>query len=119
MIDDEKAAVNVGNKKKKPDYKPYDEPEFDEFGMAKPKEILDKYDEEIEGKKYEKFQLGAGGKYNAEHERRMLAIQNEVRQQGVSIEIHSPDSLHCELVSFFIAQKPDSFVLFTPKFHEL
>ena len=34
MIDDERANINVENKKKKPDYKPYDEPEFDEYGMV-------------------------------------------------------------------------------------
>ena len=34
MIDDERATTNVENKKKKPDYKPYDEPEFDEHGMV-------------------------------------------------------------------------------------
>lgn len=34
IIDDEKAEKNVENKKKKPDYKPYDEPQFDEYGMV-------------------------------------------------------------------------------------
>ena len=34
IIDDERAEKNVDNKKKKPDYKPYDEPEFDEYGMV-------------------------------------------------------------------------------------
>ncbi len=34
MLDDERAAKNVTNKKKKPDYRPYDEPELDEYGMV-------------------------------------------------------------------------------------
>ena|SRR6218665_1003265 len=34
MIDDEHAAKNVENKKRKPDYRPYDEPEYDEYGMV-------------------------------------------------------------------------------------
>lgn len=34
MIDDEHYAKNVENKKKRPDYKPYDEPELDEYGMV-------------------------------------------------------------------------------------
>lgn len=34
MIDDEHAAKNVETKKRKPDYKPYDEPEYDEYGMV-------------------------------------------------------------------------------------
>ena len=32
--DDERAEKNIENKKKKPDYKPYDEPEYDEYGMV-------------------------------------------------------------------------------------
>lgn len=32
--DSERYAKNVENKKKKPDYKPYDEPEYDEFGIV-------------------------------------------------------------------------------------
>ena len=34
IVDDERAEKNVENKKKNPDYKPYDEPEFDEYGMV-------------------------------------------------------------------------------------
>lgn len=34
IVDDERAEKNVENKKKKPDYKPYDEPQFDEYGMV-------------------------------------------------------------------------------------
>ncbi|ESP02865.1 hypothetical protein LOTGIDRAFT_156816 [Lottia gigantea] len=33
MLDDEATDRNLENKKKKPDYKPYDEPEYDEYGM--------------------------------------------------------------------------------------
>lgn len=89
MMDDEQANSNVENKKKKPDYKPYDEPEFDEYGTVssnwqsvfvtfdwthnhstvriclwmlefqlKVKDILEKYTEEIDGKKKAQFELG-------------------------------------------------------------
>jgi SART-1 family len=34
IIDDERAAKNVENKKKKPTYQPYDQDEFDEQGMV-------------------------------------------------------------------------------------
>ena len=34
IIDSEKAKEYIENKKKKPDYKPYDEPEYDEYGMV-------------------------------------------------------------------------------------
>ena len=39
MIDAEKAAKNLENKKKRPDYKPYDEPEYDEYGMVRTKKL--------------------------------------------------------------------------------
>ena len=75
--------------------------------QLRPKEVLEKYDEEIQGKKKEKFELGkfncfkftvhvmrvsvmlcgvvgSGGKYNAEHERRMMEIKHELQQRGVS-----------------------------------
>lgn len=34
ILDLEKSVKNVENKKKKPDYRPYEEPEFDEFGIV-------------------------------------------------------------------------------------
>lgn len=90
MIDDEHAAKNKENRKRKPDYQPYDEPEFDEFGMLKQREILDKYDEEIEGPKKETFQLGGGGKYNAEHERFMKKMMSELHQQKQELSLPPP-----------------------------
>jgi len=34
LIDDERAAKNVENKKKKPGYQAYDDSEFDEYGVV-------------------------------------------------------------------------------------
>jgi len=34
LIDDERAAKNVENKKKKPGYQAYDDSEFDEYGTV-------------------------------------------------------------------------------------
>ena len=34
MVDAERALRNVENKKKKPDYNPYDDAEEDEYGMV-------------------------------------------------------------------------------------
>ena len=34
MLDDEKATKNIELRKKKPAYKAYDEPEYDEFGVV-------------------------------------------------------------------------------------
>jgi len=35
LIDDERAAKNVENKKKKPGYQAYDDSEFDEYGTVR------------------------------------------------------------------------------------
>ena len=34
ILDDERAAENVENKKGKPDYQPYEDTEIDEYGMV-------------------------------------------------------------------------------------
>ena len=83
--DDERADKNVDNKKKKPNYTPYDQPELDEYGMMKPSNMLEKYDEEIDGAKKESFTLGARGSYDARHEKRMQEIRNELRAKGESL----------------------------------
>ncbi|KAK3736823.1 hypothetical protein RRG08_000574 [Elysia crispata] len=88
--DDERAEKNIENKKKKPDYKPYDEPEYDEYGMMKPTSMLSKYDEEIEGAKKESFTLGSGGSYDAAHEKRMAEIRQQLRAQGQSLKLAAP-----------------------------
>jgi len=90
MVDDERATKNNEVKKKKPDYKPYDEPELDEYGIMKPRDILDKYNEEIDGVQKESFQLGRGGRYDAEHERRMYEIKSTLRQQGEVLTLPPP-----------------------------
>ncbi|CAG5114764.1 unnamed protein product [Candidula unifasciata] len=84
--DDERAEKNVDNKKKKVDYKPYDEPQFDEYGMMKPAAMLSKYDEEIDGVKKESFTLGSGGVYDAAHEKRMIEIRQQLRAQGQTLD---------------------------------
>ncbi|GFO13185.1 U4/u6.u5 tri-snrnp-associated protein 1 [Plakobranchus ocellatus] len=88
--DDERAEKNVENKKKKPDYKPYDEPQYDEYGMMKPSNLLSKYDEEIEGAQKESFTLGSGGSYDAAHEKRMAEIRQQLKAQGQSLTLAAP-----------------------------
>ncbi|XP_059161083.1 U4/U6.U5 tri-snRNP-associated protein 1-like [Physella acuta] len=91
--DDERAQKNTENKKQKPDYKPYDEPEYDEYGMLKPNNLLAKYDEEIEGAKKDSFTLGSGGHYDAAHEKRMAEIRQQLRAQGQSLQLAPPTLL--------------------------
>ncbi|KAL5007937.1 hypothetical protein ScPMuIL_013518 [Solemya velum] len=90
MVDDEHYAKNVENKKKRPEYKPYDEPEMDEYGMMKPTNVLDKYDEEIEGLKKKSFQIGSGGRYDGGEERHLEQIRAQLRQQGQSLSLLQP-----------------------------
>lgn len=87
IADDEKASKNVENKIKRPDYKPYDEPEFDEFGILKPKSLLSKYDEEIEGAKKESFKIG---KTAAEREIELEIVRMKLRQQEGKVSLELP-----------------------------
>lgn len=89
MLDDEVAKKNVENKKKNFDYKPYDEAEEDEYGMFKAKNLLSKYDEEIEGQKKKIFELGAGGKYSTEEDKNMERIRQQLREQSQTLSIPS------------------------------
>ena len=90
IIDNEKAAQNVENKLKRPEYKPWDEPEYDEYGMLKPKNMLEKYDEEIYGKKKETFTLDKTGKYDTSQERRMEEIRDSLKKQGQTLQLEAP-----------------------------
>lgn len=88
--DVERAEKNVDNKKKKPDYKPYDEPEYDEYGMVKSTSMLEKYDEEIDGEKKESFTLGTRGSYDAAHEKRMVEIRKDLKARGDTLLMPKP-----------------------------
>ncbi|XP_064624219.1 U4/U6.U5 tri-snRNP-associated protein 1-like isoform X2 [Lineus longissimus] len=86
IIDDEKAAKNVENKKRRPDYQPLDEGNVNEFGMFQQSNVLQKYDEEIEGEKSSRFQLGSGGKYSALKDRQLERIREDLKAQGQSLQ---------------------------------
>jgi len=88
--DVERAEKNVENKKGKPTYKAYDDGEFDEDGMLKTKNMLEKYDEEIDGVKKESFTLGQRGSYDAAHEKRMAEIRRDLRLAGQTLEMPKP-----------------------------
>ncbi|XP_071504990.1 U4/U6.U5 tri-snRNP-associated protein 1-like [Diadema antillarum] len=90
MVDNERAAKNVELRKKKPDYKPYEEDEFDEEGMFKHKSLLSKYDEEIEGEQKKSFRLNAGGGASLAHEDHMAKIRSELQRNKVSLDMRAP-----------------------------
>ncbi|XP_041789533.1 U4/U6.U5 tri-snRNP-associated protein 1 [Chelmon rostratus] len=88
LVDKEKAEKNVELKKKKPDYKPYEEEEsVDDMVMFKPHSVLSKYDEEIEGEKKKSFRLNTGGFADGERERELQAMREALRNQAQSLEM--------------------------------
>lgn len=89
MVDKEKADKNIENKTKRPEYRPYDEPEFDEFGILKPKSLLSKYDEELEGPKKESFKLGVTATDRA-NELEMIRMKLKQEQGRISLEGPKP-----------------------------
>lgn len=90
LVDKEKAEKNVELKKKKPDYKPYEEEEsVDDMVILKPRGVLAKYDEEIDGEKKKSFRLSTGGLAAGEHERELQAIRETLRNQAQSLDMPS------------------------------
>ncbi|XP_029288718.1 U4/U6.U5 tri-snRNP-associated protein 1 [Cottoperca gobio] len=88
MVDKEKAEKNVELKKKKPEYKPYEEEEsVDDMVTLKPRTVLSKYDEEIEGEKKKSFRLNTGGFADGEREREIQAMRDALRNQAQSLDM--------------------------------
>ncbi|XP_057699482.1 U4/U6.U5 tri-snRNP-associated protein 1 [Corythoichthys intestinalis] len=90
LVDKEKADKNVELKKKKPDYKPYEEEEsVDDMVSFKSRSVLSKYDEEIEGEKKKSFRLQTGGLADGERERELRAVRETLRAQAQSLAMPS------------------------------
>ncbi|XP_056383312.1 U4/U6.U5 tri-snRNP-associated protein 1 [Hyla sarda] len=88
MIDKEKAAKNVELRKKRPDYKPYEEEEsVDDMVVFRHKSVLSKYDEEIEGEKKKSFRLESGGTADGSWEKELQNIRQSLHNQAQSLEI--------------------------------
>lgn len=88
LVDKEKAEKNVELKKKKPDYKPYEEEEsVDDMIVFKGNSVLSKYDEEIEGEKKKSFRLNAAGFADGERERELQAMREALRSQAQSLQM--------------------------------
>ncbi|KAJ8347707.1 hypothetical protein SKAU_G00262960 [Synaphobranchus kaupii] len=90
LVDREKAEKNVELKKKKPDYKPYEEEEsVDDMVTFKPRTVLSKYDEEIDGEKKKSFRLSAGGRAEGDRERELQAIRESLHSQAQTLDLPS------------------------------
>lgn len=53
----------------------------------KPKSVLSKYDEELEGEKKKSFRLSAGGYASGDRERELQAIKDTLRNQAQSLDM--------------------------------
>lgn len=90
LVDSEKAEKNVELKKKKPDYKPYEEEEsVDDMVTFKSRSVLSKYDEEIDGEQKKSFRLKTGGFADGERERELQAMKETLRNQAQSLQMPS------------------------------
>uniref|UniRef100_A0A8W7PD92 U4/U6.U5 tri-snRNP-associated protein 1 n=1 Tax=Anopheles coluzzii TaxID=1518534 RepID=A0A8W7PD92_ANOCL len=85
MIDDERYKRNVENRKANPQHYGYDvycQDEVDEFGMPKQREVLGKYNEEIEGgHRKSSFVIGSNAEQEAQERRRLLEIKTKLEKK--------------------------------------
>ncbi|XP_054847838.1 U4/U6.U5 tri-snRNP-associated protein 1 isoform X2 [Eublepharis macularius] len=90
IVDKEKAKKNVELRKKKAEYKPYEEEEsVDDMVVYKHKNILSKYDEEIEGEKKKSFKLDSVGMADGSWERELQHIRDSLRDQAQTLDMPS------------------------------
>ncbi|XP_074087130.1 U4/U6.U5 tri-snRNP-associated protein 1 [Macrotis lagotis] len=91
LLDKERAEKNVELRKKKPDYRPYAEDEsVDDMAVFKPRSILAKYDEELEGERPHSFRLDRSGAADGARERELEEIRANLRQQAQSLTTAGP-----------------------------
>eukprot|EP00061_Rhincodon_typus_P010817 g35387.t1 len=76
ILDKERADKNVEHKKKKPDYKPYEE-----------EESVDDMAVEIDGEKKKSFKLEAGGTADGSWERELQQIRETLRNQAQTLDM--------------------------------
>uniref|UniRef100_A0A1A9WXQ7 U4/U6.U5 tri-snRNP-associated protein 1 n=1 Tax=Glossina brevipalpis TaxID=37001 RepID=A0A1A9WXQ7_9MUSC len=88
MLDDERYQRNVQNKKKNPlnyGYNVYEE-QYDELGNPIERSILDKYDEDIDGKKLKTKAFVIGENLEEERERQLKLLKIKTKLAGKRLE---------------------------------
>ncbi|VDM60880.1 unnamed protein product [Angiostrongylus costaricensis] len=83
LVDNEKYARNVELKKRRELQKGFDD--VDEFGVQKSYGVLNKYDEELEGVRREKFRLDDKGGYDLEKDERDERMRRELELAGKTL----------------------------------
>ncbi|XP_035727940.1 U4/U6.U5 tri-snRNP-associated protein 1-like [Vespa mandarinia] len=89
MVDDERYKRNVHNKTKRSVYNAYEDDNLDEFGLSK-KNILDKYDEEIEGEKKDNFVLGSYNPVEIKQRRSEIVKHRLANKKLESLQTREP-----------------------------
>ena len=90
IVDNERHAKNVQNRKKGKDYQAFDDGEFDEFGLPKMQSLLGKYDEVIDGEAIRSFKIGDHGEIDDEEARYRQMVKKELESKTVSLSM--PDA---------------------------
>ncbi|XP_065181228.1 U4/U6.U5 tri-snRNP-associated protein 1-like [Sycon ciliatum] len=86
LLDLERAKKNQENKKRKPEYRPWEEEELDEDGMPINKAVLSKYDEEIEGKEKKSFTLNTSGAADLSDKMMMDMIKKDMQARAQTLD---------------------------------
>eukprot|EP00794_Sanderia_malayensis_P017392 gene17392-19133_t len=87
LLENKKTLKNIENRKRKPDYRPYDEEEDDGTGL-KVKGILEKYDDEDKNKEF--IRLDRGGVADDEDEKELEKIRKNLIGQQLTLEMAAP-----------------------------
>ncbi|XP_060031977.1 U4/U6.U5 tri-snRNP-associated protein 1 [Erinaceus europaeus] len=91
MVDKERAEKNVELRKKKPDYLPYAEDEsVDDLARPRPRSVLAKYDDELQGERPRSFRLDQGGAADGLRERELEEVRARLRLQAQSLSSGGP-----------------------------
>ncbi|XP_040850104.1 U4/U6.U5 tri-snRNP-associated protein 1 [Ochotona curzoniae] len=90
LVDKERAEKNVELRKKKPGYLPYTDESVDDLAQQKPRSILSKYDEELEGERPQSFRLEQGGTADGLRERELEEVRARLRLQAQSLSTVGP-----------------------------
>ncbi len=86
LLDEERAKKNIENRMKRgKDYKPYDDDDFDEDGHFRQRDILDKYNEELEGERKKSFRLGARGTYDSSDAKFIAKLNEEHKARAIRL----------------------------------
>ncbi|KAI6237125.1 hypothetical protein M3Y95_00232100 [Aphelenchoides besseyi] len=87
LVENERHKKNVELRKRKSNYKPYEEDEVDEFGEVKKRSVLSKYDEEENDKKRkEEFRLDESGGYELDREAQELEMKRRLMMANKKFE---------------------------------